>query len=120
VVVIAVVVVLRLDHDRCAVMPMPVSHTDANATDADFDAFRDDYWFVAGVQRTSKYRHRHDRNKKKRKHSILHGTLFGWGRSSSRQWSECALGIHEFCIGLTSTFLETPMKVRGLDRCLSK
>jgi hypothetical protein len=85
-VVVVIVVVFWLDHDRCDVVPMPVSHTDANSNgaDADFDAFRDDHWFVADVQRTGNCRHRQDRNKKKRKHSILHGTLFGWGRSTSR------------------------------------
>jgi len=60
--VVAVAMVLSVDHDRYDVMPVPVSHTDANsnATDADFDAFRDDHWFVAGVQRTGNCRHRQD------------------------------------------------------------
>jgi hypothetical protein len=56
---------------------MPVSVTDANsdAADPDFDVFRDDHWFVAGVRRTGKCRHGQKRNNEKRKQSILHGTL---------------------------------------------
>ncbi|MGA3309060.1 MAG: hypothetical protein ABSD08_10650 [Xanthobacteraceae bacterium] len=57
------------------VVPMPVSLTDPNsdAADPDIGAFRDDHWFVADVRRTGKCRHRQERNKKKGKHSILHG-----------------------------------------------
>jgi hypothetical protein len=60
--IVIVVVVFWVEHDRRDVMPMPVSHTDANsnAADADFDAFRDDHWFVADVQRTGNCRHRQD------------------------------------------------------------
>lgn len=77
-----VVVVASVEHNRrCAVVPMPVSLTDTNsdaaAADPDFDACRDDHWFVAAVQRTGKCRHRQERNKKKGKQSILHDTLFG-------------------------------------------
>ena len=34
-------------------VPMPVSHANANANVADLnsDVFRDDHWFVAGTQR---------------------------------------------------------------------
>ncbi len=84
VIVVAVVMaVLAVDYDRA--VPMPVSNADANsdAADPDLDAFRDDHWFVAAVRRTGKCRHRQERNKKKRKQSILHDTLFGWGRSAS-------------------------------------
>jgi hypothetical protein len=83
-IVVAVVMVLAVEYD--SVVPMPVLVTDANsdAADPDIDAFRDDHWFVADVQRTGQCRHGHERNKKKRKQNILHGTLFGWGRSTSR------------------------------------
>jgi hypothetical protein len=87
IVIVMVIVVASVEHDRrCAMVPMPVSLTDTNsdATDSDIDAFRDDQWFVAGVQRTGKCRHRQERNKTKAKQSILHDTLFGWGRSTSR------------------------------------
>jgi hypothetical protein len=57
---VVIVAVFWVDHDRCDVMPMMVSHTDSNAVDADFDAFRNDHWFVADVQRTSNCRHRQD------------------------------------------------------------
>jgi len=41
-------------------VPMPVSHANANANVADLnsDVFRDDHWFVAGAQRAGKCRHR--------------------------------------------------------------
>ena len=56
--VAVVMVVLSVEHDR--VVPMPVSVTDPNsdAADPDVDAFRDDHWFVADVQRTGKCRQR--------------------------------------------------------------
>jgi hypothetical protein len=61
-IVIVIVMVPWVDHDGCAVVPMPVSHTDANSNvaDADFDGFSDDHWFVADVQRTGNCRHRQD------------------------------------------------------------
>jgi hypothetical protein len=79
VIVMVMVTVVSVEHD--SVIPMPVSVTDMNSNAAypDIDAFRDDHRFVADIQRTGKYRHRQERNKKKGKHSILHGTLFGWG-----------------------------------------
>jgi hypothetical protein len=41
-------------------VPMAVSHANANANVADLnsDVFRDDHWFVAGAQRAGKCRHR--------------------------------------------------------------
>jgi hypothetical protein len=80
-----VMVVFAVEHDNMVAM-MPVSHTDANsnAADPDFDALSNNYWFVAGVRGTGKCRHRQEWNNKKRKQSILHGTLLGWGRSTSR------------------------------------
>jgi hypothetical protein len=108
------VAVLPVEHDNVVTM-MPVSHTDANSDsdaahpDPDFDALRDDHWFVAGVRRTGKCRHRQEWNDKKRKQSILHGTLLGWGRSTSRYPSRCALGTSEVCIGLTSPALKTTL-----------
>jgi hypothetical protein len=73
-------------HIDVAVVPMPMSLTDVNsdAADPDFDVLRDDHWFVAGVRRTGKYWKRQEWNNKKREQSILHGTLLGWGRSTSR------------------------------------
>jgi hypothetical protein len=64
---------------------MPVSLTDPNS-DAAGD-FRDDHWFVAGIQRTGKCRHSQERNEKKGKHSILHGILLEWDarRPDARQ-----------------------------------
>jgi len=108
-----VMVVLPVEHDSVVTM-MPVSQTDANsdAADPDFDGLRDDHWFVAGVRRTGKCRQRQERNNKKRKQGILHGTLWGWGRSTSRYPPRCALGTSEVCIGLTNTALETPLKGR--------
>jgi len=63
-------------------VPMPVSDTDANSdwTDSDFDVFRDDRRFVAGVQSTGKCRHGQERNNKKGKQSIFHDTLFWLAR----------------------------------------
>jgi hypothetical protein len=84
IVVAMVMVVLSVEHDRrCAVVPMPVLF-DANsnaaaAADPDLDAFRDDHWFGACAQRTGERRHGQERNKKKGKQSILHGTLFRLG-----------------------------------------
>ncbi len=82
IVVAMVMVVLSVEHDRgCAVVPMPMLVTDVNSdvADPDLDAFRDDHRFGAGVRRTGKCRYRQERNETKRKQSILHGTLFGWG-----------------------------------------
>jgi hypothetical protein len=81
IVVAMVMVGLSVEHDRrCAMVPMPVPFTDADsnapAADPDLDAFRDDHWFGARVQRTGECRHRQERNKKKGKQSILHGTLW--------------------------------------------
>jgi hypothetical protein len=105
-----VMVVLSVKHDR--VVPVPVAVTDPNsdAPDPDFDAFRDDHWFIADVQRTGKCRHRQERNKKKGKQSILHGTLFGWGRSTPRYPPACSLGTLRVCIGLTNIVVATPLR----------
>jgi len=70
IVVAVMMVMLSLEHDRrCAVVPMPMLVTDVNsdAADADLNAFRDDRWFGAVVQRTGKYWCRQQRNKKKSK-----------------------------------------------------
>jgi len=106
VVAMVMVVVLPVEHDSVVTM-MAMSVTDANsdATDPDFDAFRDDHWFGAGVRRTGKCRHRQERNNKKSEQSILHSTLLGWGRSTSRYPPRCALGTSQVCIGLTGTAL---------------
>jgi len=92
--VAAVMVMASVEHDALVMMPMSVTDADANsdAADTDLDAFRDDHWFVAGVQRAGKCRQRQKRNKNKAEQNILHdGTLFGWGQSTSRYPSECAL-----------------------------
>jgi hypothetical protein len=104
--IVMVVVFATDDHD--AVVAMPVSLTAANpdAVDSDMDVFRNDDRFIAGVHRTGKCRHRQERNETKNKHGILgilHGTLFGWGRSTSRCAPQCALDNSEVCIGLIST-----------------
>jgi len=114
IVIAMVMVVLAVEHDIVVMMPVSVTDDNSNAANPDVDAFRDHHWFVADVQRTGKCRHRQERNKKKGKQSILHdGTLFGWGRSTSRYPPECALGAAEVCIGLTGAALETPLKERG-------
>jgi hypothetical protein len=114
VVAMVMMVVPSVEHDlRCAVVPVSFTDTYSDAADPDIDAFRDNHWFVACVQRTGKCRHRQKRNKTKGKQSILHGTLFGWGRSMSRYPPECALGPLGVCIGLTSTALDMPLKYRG-------
>ncbi|MGO9701252.1 MAG: hypothetical protein ACLPX7_18530 [Xanthobacteraceae bacterium] len=84
-VAIVVVAVPSVGHIEASTIPMPVSLTDPNS-DAAGD-FRDDHRFVAGIQRTGKCRHRQERNKKKGKHSILHGILLGWDarRPDARQ-----------------------------------
>jgi hypothetical protein len=88
-VVAIVMVVPSVGHIEASMVPMPVSLTDPNSDGADPDicAFRDDHWFVADAQRTGKCRHRQERNKKKGKHSILHGILLGWDarRPDARQ-----------------------------------
>jgi hypothetical protein len=94
------------DIDGTAVpMPVPLTDVNSDAADPDIDGLRDDHWFVAGVRGTGKCRHRQEWNNKKRKQSILHGTLLGWGRTTSRYPPRCALGTSEVCIGLTSTAL---------------
>jgi hypothetical protein len=86
VVVMVVVVVPSVGHIEASMAPMPVSLTDPNSyvADPNIGAFRDDHWFVADNQRTSKCRYCQERNKKKGKHSILHDILLGWKRSLSR------------------------------------
>ena len=66
-------------HIEAGMVPISVSLTDPNsdASDPNIDVFRDDNWFVADVQRTSKRRRCQERNKKKSKHSILHDILLG-------------------------------------------
>ena|ERR1700689_2451505 len=96
--------------DSVVMMPVPITDPNADATDPDFDAFRDDHWFVARIQRIGKCRHRQKRNKTKGKHSFFHNALFGWGRSTSRYPAACALGTPQVCIGLTSIVLEDAAK----------
>jgi bacterioferritin len=84
-VVIAIImggaVVSSCAHIEAGMVPISVSLTDPNpdASDPNIDVFRDDNWFVADVQRTSKRRHCQERNKKKSKHSILHDILLEFG-----------------------------------------
>jgi hypothetical protein len=70
-IVVAIVMVMAVSrgHVEVTIVPMMVSHADADADVADLnsDAFRDDHWFVAGAQRASKCRHRKERNNKKGK-----------------------------------------------------
>jgi hypothetical protein len=101
--ILIVMVVVLAD----AVVSMPVSLTaaDPHATDSDMDVFRDDDRIIAGVHRTGEGRHRQERNETKNKHGIfgiLHGTLFGWGRSKSRCPLKCGLDTSKVCIGLTN------------------
>ena len=114
-IVVVMVVVVRSDNN---VIPMPVLVTDVNSdgADSDFDVFRDDHWFVAGVRRSGKCRHGQKRNNEQGKQSILHDTtLFGWGRYRP----ECALAILEVCIRFTSAALDAPLNERGPGRRLS-
>lgn len=118
-IVVVMVVVVRSDNN---VIPMPVPVTDVNSdgADSDFDVFRDDHWFVAGVRRTGKCRHGQKRNNEQGKQSILHDTaLSSVGDSTSRYRPECALAILEVCIGLTSAALDAPLNERGPGRRLS-
>ena len=80
--IVMVMAVSSSGHIEVTMVPMPVSDTDANSdwTDSDFDVFRDDRRFVAGVQRTGKCRHSQERNNKKGKQDILHDTLFWLAR----------------------------------------
>ena len=91
-VVIAIImggaVVSSCAHIEAGMVPISVSLTDPNpdASDPNIDVFRDDNWFVADVQRTSKRRHCQERNKKKSKHSILHDILLGFKLRRMRAW----------------------------------
>jgi hypothetical protein len=95
-------------HIEVTMVPMPVSDTDANSdwTDSDFDVFRDDLRFVAGVQSTGKCRHGQERNNEKGKQSILHDTLFWLARTLARS-AECAFVVPVVCIELTSALSGT-------------
>jgi hypothetical protein len=63
-IVMAIVVAMAMSsgHVEVTMVPMPVSHTDADANadvaDPNSDDFRDDYWFVAGARRAGKCRYR--------------------------------------------------------------
>jgi hypothetical protein len=61
-IVMAIVMVMAVSrvHVEVTMVPMAVSHANANANVADLnsDVFRDDHWFVAGAQRAGKCRHR--------------------------------------------------------------
>ena len=111
-VIVVVIAAPSGGHIEVAMAPMPVSFADPNsdAADPDIGAFGDNYWFVATGQRTGKRWHRQDRNEKESKCNILHGTLPFSGRTPSRCSAECALGIPEVCIELTSIVLNTPLK----------
>jgi hypothetical protein len=80
-------------HIEAAMVTMPVSLTDPNsdAADPDIGAFGDDYGFVAAARRTGKRRHRQERNKKKGKHSILHGILLGRDARRPDAWQNTRL-----------------------------
>jgi len=56
----AIVMVMAVPSGQIEVtmVPMPVSLADADATDPDFEVFRDDHRFVADGQRAGKCRHR--------------------------------------------------------------
>jgi hypothetical protein len=88
IVIMIVMVVLAVDHDAVVSMPVALTAANPDAIDSDMDVFRDDDRVIAaGVHRTGKCRHRQQRNETKNKHGIfdiLHGTLFGRGRSVSR------------------------------------
>jgi hypothetical protein len=57
-------VVSSCAHIEATMVPISVSLTDPNtdASDPNIDVFRDDNWFVANVQRTSKCRCCQERN----------------------------------------------------------
>ena len=86
-ILIVMVVVFAADHDAVASMPISLTAANPDPADSDMDVLRDDDRFIAGIHRTGKGRHRQERDETKNKHGIfgiLHGTLFGWGRSMSR------------------------------------
>jgi hypothetical protein len=64
---VGVVTVALSGHVEGTMVPMPVSVTDANTADSDFDGFRDDHRFVTGGQRAGKCRHGQKWNDKKSK-----------------------------------------------------
>jgi hypothetical protein len=116
-IVIVMVVVLAADHDAVVSMPVSLTGVNPDAADSDMHVFRDDDRVIAaGFHRTGKCRHRQERNETKNKHGILgilHGTLFGWGRSVSRCPIQCAPDASEVCIGLTNTVLDASSNERG-------
>ena len=59
-IVMAIVMVMAVSrvHVEVTMVPMAVSHANANVADLNSDVFRDDHWFVAGAQRAGKCRHR--------------------------------------------------------------
>ena len=81
-------------HIKASMAPILVSLTypNSDASDPNIDAFREDNWFAADVQRTSKRRHCQEQNKRKSKHSILLDNLLGLERSPSRCLVKCTLG----------------------------
>jgi hypothetical protein len=119
IVIVIVVGAIAVDHDVVVAMPVSIAAVNSDAANPDIDVFRDDHRVIAGVHRTGKCRHCQEWNKTKSKHSILgilHGTLFGWGRSTSRCLLRCALDTSEVCIGLTDTVpdaLDASLKERG-------
>jgi hypothetical protein len=54
---IVMVMAVSLGHVEVTMVPMPVSHANADVADLNTDIFRDDHWFVAGSQRAGKCRH---------------------------------------------------------------
>jgi hypothetical protein len=51
---IVTMIAVSSGHIEVTMVPMPVSDTDANWTDSNYDVFRDDHRFVAGAQGASK------------------------------------------------------------------
>ena len=59
-IVMAIVMAMAVSrvHVEVTMVPMPVSHANANVADLNSDVFRDDHGFVAGAQRAGKCRNR--------------------------------------------------------------
>jgi hypothetical protein len=78
--------VVSSDHDN--VMPVSVTDADCDATDANFDVFRDDYRLVAGARRAGKCRHGQKRDNEQGKQNILHDAALSsvWGSNIPMRW----------------------------------
>jgi hypothetical protein len=69
---VAVVVVVMVVRSDYSVMPVSITDADSDATNADFDVFRDDHRFVASARSAGKRRHGQKRNNEQGKQDILH------------------------------------------------